>query len=349
MERFASAEQGLVDHQGLGPIRVVVTRGDIVESRHGVRHVVAHADGSVLSSIGDVHEPVFMRSSAKPLICAAVVESGAAEHFRFTGQELAVASGSHAGEPHHVDAVRSMLHKIGLGEDALQCGPHPPLNPAAAASLAAAHRAPQPIHNNCSGKHAAILALVQYLHASADDYLSPENPAQRRILQGCAELLDIDLKSAPIGVDGCGVPVIAVPMIACATFYARLAEDERLPAKWRVAMNRVKHAMLEHAEFVGGVGRLDTDIMQATRSRLLCKSGAEGYHACTVFPEAIGMASKVEDGNNRATPPFVVDWLLGQGYISEEEAGALARHRFPDVLNHAGAIVGQIKATSGDD
>ena len=285
-----------------------------------------------------------MRSSAKPLICAAVVQSGAADRFGFDDRELAVAAGSHAGEAHHLDAVRSMLHKIGLDEGALQCGPHPPLYPGAAAALAAAHQAPASIHNNCSGKHAAILALARRLGASTHDYLSASNPAERYILEACAEMLDIELDDTLIGVDGCGVPVIAVPMVTAATFYARLADDERLPARWRGAMRRVTRAMLDHPRYVGGTGRLDSDIMQATRSRLLCKSGAEGYHACTVFAQKAGMASKIEDGNNRATPPFVVEELRRHGYISGDELEALAQHRCPSVVNYAGAVVGRIEA-----
>src|SRR5579863_3250119 len=191
---------------------VVVTRGGIVESEHFVRYAIASADGAILESAGDIDSPTFLRSSAKPLICAAVVESGAADRFGFTDAELALAAGSHSGEPMHVEAAQSMLSKIGLDENALACGPHPPIHEPSAEALVLAGRLPSRLHNNCSGKHASILALAVHIGASPEGYLSPTHPAQQRILRGCAEMLGIPLASMVVGVDGCGIPVVAVPL-----------------------------------------------------------------------------------------------------------------------------------------
>lgn len=328
---------------GLKPA-VAVTRGGIVESEHFIRCAIASPDGAVIASMGDIDVPTFMRSSAKPLICAVVVESGAADRFGFTDEELAVAAGSHSGEPFHVAAVRSMLAKIGLDERALACGPHPPLHEPSAKALAAAGQQPGSIHNNCSGKHAAILALALHRGTSPQGYLAADHPAQMEILEGCAALLDIPRTSIVVGVDGCGIPVIGVPMRAAATCFARFAEPDRLGPKWQRPVQRVIRAMTEHPQYVAGTGRFDTDLMQAAVGEIACKGGAEGYHASAALERGIGMSVKVADGNYRAVPPYVIEQLAARGALEGPQLERLARHRRPKIKNYAGTVVGEITA-----
>jgi L-asparaginase II len=323
---------------------VVVTRGGIVESEHFVRHACARADGTIESCAGDIDGPTFMRSSAKPLICAVVVASGAADRFGFTDQELAVAAGSHSGEPYHVDAVRSMLAKIGLTEDALACGAHPPLHEPSAKALVTAGVEYGRIHNNCSGKHASILALAVHRGAPVAGYLAADHPAQREVIEGCAEMLAVAPASMTLGVDGCGIPVIGVPMRAAAICFARFGETQRLPAAWREPVRRVVGAMTTFPRYVAGTGRFDTDLMEAAAGALVCKGGAEGYHATGMLTSKTGLVAKVADGNHRAVGPFVVTKLSRDGALDARQTGALARHAHPAIRNHAGLIVGEISA-----
>lgn len=323
---------------------VVVTRGGIVESQHFVRYAVAEASGAVVESAGDIDAPTFLRSSAKPMICAAVVASGAADHFGFTDAELAIAAGSHSGESYHVEAVSSMLEKIGLDASALQCGPHPPIHEPSAAALTKAGIAPGRIHNNCSGKHAAILALAVHIGAPTATYLSPGNPAERNILAACAEMFGVPEQSMIVGVDGCGIPAVAVPLRTSAAFYARFAEPTALPSRWREPLDRVRRAMVNNPQYVAGTGRFDTDLMRATFPNTACKGGAEGFHASAMSHRGIGMCIKVADGNPRAVAPFVVERMVALQALSDEEAALLEMHRRPLVKNHAGTVVGEIRA-----
>ncbi len=323
---------------------VVVTRGGVVESEHFVRKALARADGTLLDAAGDIDGPAFMRSSAKPLICAAVVASGAAERFGFTDEELAVAAGSHSGEPYHIAAVRSMLAKIGLTESALECGPHPPLHEPSAAALAAAGEKPGRIHNNCSGKHASILALAVHRGYAPHGYRSPDHRAQREILSACAALLDVDEPDMAIGVDGCGIPVIGVPMRNAAVCFAKFSDPERFGPAWRAPVTRVVRAMTSFPQYVAGTGRFDTDLMLAADGTLLSKGGAEGYHATSALRAGMGLAVKVADGNYRAVGPFVVETLARHALLDAGQLDALARHRRPKIKNYAGTVVGEIVA-----
>lgn len=322
---------------------VVTTRGDIVESEHHICHVVVDKNGTTLEARGDVDRPVYMRSSAKPLICATVVASGAADRFAFSDEEIAIAAGSHSGEPYHVAAVEDMLRKIGLDESALQCGAHAPMYEPSAEALFKNGESPRAIHNNCSGKHAGILALAVHRGARTADYLSRDNPAQAEILASCAELLQLSPSDLIVGTDGCGIPVIAVPMRAVAFFYAKLSEPDLFPQRYRTALARVCKCMTTYPQYVAGSGRFDTDLMRTAAGAIACKGGAEGYHASAALRLGLGMTAKVADGNYRAIAPFVIDRLQRHAALDGAQLDALEKHRRPSIRNHAGRTVGEIR------
>ena len=202
---------------------VAVRRGARVESVHHVAACVSDADGDVVLRVGTVEEPVFLRSSAKPFIAAASVRAGVLERFGFGERELAVMCASHNGEPGHVELVASMLERIGATVDDLGCGAHPPSYEPAAAALAARGEPPTQLHNNCSGKHAGILALAKVLGAPFAGYLEPSHPAQRAILALCERVSDDVFDADKLGVDGCGIPVYATTLRNAALSFARFA------------------------------------------------------------------------------------------------------------------------------
>jgi L-asparaginase II len=327
------------------PGKVEVTRGGIEESAHAVRFAAADVEGAIVASGGDMEQLTFLRSSAKPLICAVVVGSGAADHYGFTDAEIALAAGSHSGEPFHVAAARSMLAKAGLNENDLRCGPHAPYNAQAALDLLSAGIVPGQIYNNCSGKHAGILAMAMHLGAGPAGYLEARHPAESAILDGCAEMLGVPRSSFAIGVDGCGIPAIATPLSVAARFFAKFAAPQRFAAKWREALVRVRDAMMAHPQMVAGTGEFDTDLMRAAPGDIVVKGGAEGYHASAALARGIGLCAKIVDGNSRAVSPFVVERLIALGAITAQQAEALSGHRRKIVKNRAGTVTGEIFAT----
>ena len=219
----------------------------------------------------------YLRSSAKPFQLLPLVESGAADRFGFTDAELAVMAGSHSGEPRHVAAVQSILNKIGLSEEALQCGVHAPFNADSAKALRAAGREPTALYNNCSGKHSGMLAQAVDRGLSTHDYLDPQHPVQITIRQRLAELGGITFDEIGVGVDGCSAPCFAMPLRAAALAFARLAEARES------GLHRVARVMMDYPEMVAGEGRLDTDLMRAVPGRVVSKGGAEGYHGMGVI------------------------------------------------------------------
>jgi L-asparaginase II len=327
-----------------GPAIVAVTRGPRVESVHAVAACAADARGRVAYSYGAIDVPIYLRSAAKPFITAEIVASGAADRFGFDARELAVISASHNGEPFHIAAVAGILAKIGLDVSALQCGATPPAYENAAADLAASGVMPTAIHNNCSGKHAGILALCVQAGYPIETYLEPAHPAQRRILAFCARMSGDDPAAWDIGIDGCGIPVYATTLQRAATAFARFATFDEVDDADAAALVRVRAAMIAEPAYVAGTKRFDTALMEAAPGAIACKAGAEAVHAAALLGPGLGCVLKVVDGNRRAAPPAQIATLAALGVLDASARAALEPFARPEVYNVAGRSVGRIEA-----
>jgi len=330
---------------------VEVWRGPLVESRHRGHLAAVDDRGNTIASLGWPETVTYVRSSGKPFQAIPVIVSGAAERFGFTEQEIAIACGSHSGESIHLDTVRSMLAKIGLDESALKCGVHEPFSAEVARQLARNQEPPNVLHNNCSGKHAAMLALAVHIGAATESYDDRNNPVQQMISRAFADLSGVPLQQIAIGVDGCGVPVFGMPVRAMALMYARLVAPDSFDAATRDACQRITKAMIAFPEMVGGTkDRLDTELIKAAQGRLISKIGAEGVYTVGVlpspeWPNGLGLALKIEDGDDhRARPPAVIEALLQLGVLAESEQSALASYAPITIRNRRGDRVGEARA-----
>jgi L-asparaginase II len=321
---------------------VGVSRGQRLESIHAVAACASDAAGNVVLALGTIDEPVFLRSSAKPFITAAAVRAGIVERFGFDDRELAVMCASHNGEPFHVDAVSSILAKIGATFADLRCGTHPPAYAPAAAALAAGGGRPSVLHNNCSGKHAGILALARVLGAPFAGYLSAAHPAQQAILALCERVSDDRFTGDRLGVDGCGIPVYATSLRHAARSFARLAALTDLEPADAQALARVRAAMIAEPDYVGGTKRFDTALIRVGNGRIAAKAGAEAVHATALLDGGIGLVLKVSDGGQRAAPPAAVALLRRLGALDDAQVAALDEYAHAPLLNHAGTAVGEV-------
>ena len=264
----------------------------------------------MLGAAGDTEAYIYARSAAKPFQALPLVLSGAADAFGLTEEEFAVACASHNAEGPHLATVRSLLKKAGLSEDDLQNGAHPPLYAPEAAKLARSGEEPRPVHGNCSGKHAGMLAVCAHEGYATGGYRDPGHPLQRRILALLCEVCGLDEDEVLISGDNCGVPAFALPLRSLATGFARISTGEGLSDELAGAALRIRDAMRAHPFLVAGTGRLDTELMDATD--LLVKGGAEAVLAVG-NPEGWGMALKVSDGGSRAVRPVAFAVLAGRG------------------------------------
>ena len=329
-------------------VEVVVLRGDIAESRHRVQCAVVDRAGARHASTEDADRITSFRSAAKPFQLLPLVERGHTDRLHASDAELAIMAASHSGSRMHLALVRGLLERIGLTPEHLACGYHDPMD---AESLEDVRRDPgsrSPLHNNCSGKHAGMLALARAEGWPVEGYHHADHPLQQLALRTVADCCGVARETVTLGVDGCSVPVFGLPLTAMARGYARLADamgpgsDVRDDARGQ-ALRRIGRAMASEPVIVEGAGRLATDLMLVTRGRIVAKSGAEGLLLVAVPEHSRGIAIKCEDGAMRAVGPAAIELLAALGVLSEAEAGGLGAHRRPTVHDAAGAQVGWLE------
>ncbi len=321
---------------------VEVWRGATVESRHRVSVAVCDGKGELRAFCGNPDLVIYARSAVKPIQALPVVEDGAADRFGFSEGELALCCASHSGEPRHIEAAASILRRIGADEAALACGPHAPYHEKSADALRAAGREPTRIHNNCSGKHGGMLALARHHGWTLAGYHTLEHPVQQRMLAEMTRWTSVPSEEIGTAVDGCGVTTFAAPLSAFARAFARLSAAAR---RGDSGPARVVGAMAKFPEYVGGTGRLCTELMRAVASRLFVKVGAEGVYLAGAPGAELGIALKVEDGAQRAAEPALINVLRGLNLLSDDELAALATFVEPVLRNTRGEEVGLVRAS----
>ena len=324
---------------------IEVVRGGIVESRHRVHVAVADERGALVASCGEPGLEVFYRSAAKPFQALPLVEDGVAERFGFTEEELALCCASHEGEPAHLTGARSILARCGLDESFLRCGPHAPFSEREANALVRAGEEPRPLHNNCSGKHAGMLALAVARGWDPEGYHEMGHPVQRRMLAEVSRWAGVPEAEVGTAVDGCGVVCFSLPLSAMAASFARFAAA----AHRGEAPARIVAAMVRHPFMVGGTGRACTEVMMRTGPAAFVKLGAEGVYGGGLPRRGLGFAIKVSDGSRRAVEVALVRVLFALGVLDEGGLEGLARFARPRVRNTRGEEVGEIRATFGLD
>lgn len=307
----------------------------------------------MIALLGGPQTVTYLRSSAKPFQAIPLIASGAADRFGLSEKEIALACASHNGEPLHVATAAGMLRKIGLDETALKCGVHEPFSAEVVRLMRERHEKPNVLQNNCSGKHAGMLALALHLGAPIETYDRPDNPVQLMIGRCVAQFSGVPLEDIAVGTDGCGAPVFGITVHAMARMYARLVlPPADFDAETREACRRIVSAMNTYPEMIGGglSERLDTEIMRAARGRLVSKVGAEGVYTagvlpCKEWPRGLGLAFKIEDGEDRrARPTVVIEALKQLGVLTGEAYEALKPYASFPVRNHRGEDVGEVCA-----
>ena len=316
---------------------VSVERGGVAEAIHLGHLAVVAADGGIRASLGDPDHLTYFRSCAKPFQAIGSLGTGIASRFDLRAEHLAIMSASHNGEPRHVEIVRDLLVRAAVPESALQCGAHWPIHEPSAAVARRQMTEPLSVFNNCSGKHAGMLAAAKALDAPLETYLEPDHPVQRRIRDVIAAFTNSPAPTIRYGIDGCSAPNPAVPLVAMARSFGLLVQTKEATPR------AVATAMTEHPFLVGGTDRFDTRLMEATSGRLLAKGGAAGAH-CTADRESeLGLAIKLESGDGTWTAVAVMAALDRLGWLKPGEREALSAFARPTLRNHRRVAVGIVR------
>jgi L-asparaginase II len=325
------------------PILVEIVRGELVESFHRGSVAIVDAAGKIVRSLGDVDRLVYPRSALKPIQALPLIETGAADGFDLGPEEVALACASHRGEPAQVEKVAAWLARIGLGEADLECGIQPPRHAPSLEALLRAAGTPSQLHNNCSGKHTGFLTTARWMREPTRGYIEPGHPVQQRVAQTVGEMAGLDLGRAPRGRDGCGIPVIALPLRALALAMARFADPRSLSDHRRAAAKRVLDAMAAAPLLVEGTGSMTSSVITVAGAAVLLKPGAEGVFCAALSAFGLGIALKVDDGGMRAAELAMATALDRLGCFTSEQRSALALFLAPPLRTVAGREAGRLR------
>jgi L-asparaginase II len=318
---------------------VMVTRGTGVESRHRVHAAVVDARDTLVGHSREPDTVTMWRSCAKPFQLMPLIASGGFDEMGWGDDELALASASHGGEPEHVAIAGSMLRDLGLEEGDLACGPHEPLSPRGARIVRDSGDRPTRLHNNCSGKHAAMLARAHVAGWTLDGYERDEHPVQLGALGEVARWTGVPSSKIIRAIDGCGVVVFGLSLEAMARAYARFAAAA---ARGDEIPSRIARAIGTRPFLFGGTDRFDSLIVEESGGRVISKVGAEGVHSVAVLDLGLGFVIKVEDGATRAQYPAVLRMLELLGAPPERLSSRLAEYARTRIRNTRGEVVGEL-------
>lgn len=328
------------------PVLVEILRGLAVESRHRGAFAVIDANGSIVSSLGDIERPIFPRSAVKALQALPLIESGAADRYQLDDRELALTISSHSGEPGHVETARSILAKVGRNETCLECGAHWPMSREAERALAASGQQPSTLHNNCSGKHAGFVCLACGMDEDPKDYILPQHIVQREIRAAGEAMTEFKVQDEWTGIDGCSIPTYAVPLRHLGLAFAKIGTGKGLSPKRAEAAQRLRKAAAAHPFMVAGTGRFDTEAMLALGPKLFMKTGAEGVYCAALPDQGLGIAIKIDDGEVRAAQAVLAGLVHRLLPMTDLERKKLDRVALPILQNWNRIQVGQIRVVA---
>ena len=319
---------------------VVAMRGTVIESRHRVHAAIVDAKDRLVGGARDPGMVTCSRSCAKPFQVMPFLESGGFDRLGWETDQLALACASHGGEPEHVVVAEAMLHDIGLEEGDLACGPHDPLSPRGARVVRERGDHPTRLHNNCSGKHAAMLARAHTAGWPTQGYEREDHHVQRSALEMMARWSGTPAAQIERGVDGCGVVVFGLSLEAMARAYARLGAAAR---RGEEVPDRIVTALRARPFLFSGTDRFDSVLLESSGGRLLAKVGAEGVHCVALLEEGVGLCVKVEDGAQRAQYTAVLRLLQHLDALPDPLPPRLAEFARKRVRNTRNEVVGEIR------
>jgi L-asparaginase II len=331
----------------MNPVLVEVYRAGVLESFHRGVICVVNAQGEIVFSQGDTNQVCYPRSAMKLLQVIPLLVNGGLEKFKFTPEEIAVMCGSHNAEAEHLRVVNSILQKIGLEKDALNCGPQYPSSKRDANVLIKADQKPHHIHNNCSGKHAGMLATCVLMGWPVENYIDEQHPLQQRILDSCSLMYEYPKENMVTALDGCSAPIFSVPVYNQALGYKNLVSNTHLPKAVQQACKTIVEAVSAYPFMVAGTGRYCTDMMSITAPKIIGKTGAEGIFSMAFTDQKLGVCIKIDDGKMLPQYNVAQSLIEATGLFSAHELAPLHRYAEAELTNFNKLSTGTIQTKKG--
>ncbi|MCA0426107.1 MAG: asparaginase [Bacteroidetes bacterium] len=326
------------------PILVEIHRGGILESFHRGVVCVVNEKKEVIYSAGDIHQLCYPRSAMKLLQVIPLIENGGMSKFGFSLEEVALMCGSHNAEEDHIRVLDSILEKIGMSYSDLECGAQMPSSKKDSEKLIKSDQKPGPQHNNCSGKHAGMLALCKLLGHETKGYIHPQHLIQQEIQQVCADMYEYPVAKMVCALDGCSAPIFSIPVYNQALAYRNLCGNTEFTESRNQALAVIREAVSTFPYMVAGSKRYCTDMMKITAPSVIGKTGAEGIFCMSFTNHNLGVCIKIDDGKMQPQYAVAQQLLEESGLFPNDQLQTLAHYKKQDIKNFNHFVTGEFHA-----
>lgn len=328
------------------PILVQVNRGGVLESFHRGSVCVVNSANEVVFKLGNSNQICYPRSALKLVQTLPLIDLGGIEHFGFTDEEIAVMCGSHNAEDKHLEAVESIFIKIGLSKDYLACGPQYPTHKPTHEHLIKLDLKPQQIHNNCSGKHAGMLALCKLLNFPLEDYINPNHPVQKLILEYISEFYEYPASKMVCALDGCSAPIYSIPVLNQAIAFKNLVYPVAFSVSKQKACKRLISIVGSNPFMIAGSQRYCTEMMNITAPKVIGKTGAEGVFCMSFVEQKLGVCIKIDDGKMYPQYQVAQALLEASRLFTKEELAPIHFYAEKELRNFNRLICGETRVNA---
>ena len=329
----------------MSKIHVDFIRGKEVESTHIVKVLVTNINGKNLLSTNNDNEYFFPRSSIKIFQAIPFAMSNAIKNYKLNNKHIALACASHKGEKFHIRELKKWILKINLERKNLQCGIHEPLDKKASEKIIYSRKEFNELHNNCAGKHLAMLTSCLVNNQSIKNYLDYDHIHQKNIRKIFNKFTETKLSKKNFSLDGCSAPQYSFKIKSISKALNNLIRSYKNKYNYTKQVRTLVNSILENPEYIGGTSSFDTKVMKASNGKIFCKNGAEGVFLFIDIEKEISGVIKITDGNERAIPIAIISIFKKLKIMNKEELKNLEKKEKFDLQNHAGKKIGSIRLT----
>ncbi len=321
----------------------LIFRGNVLESSHEIKCLLGSLDEKVIFSTNHIGDLIYPRSSIKIFQGIPFFKSRSIQLFNLNNKQIALSCSSHCGEDFHIKELRNWLRKINLKTSDLKCGVHYPINQRSSDKLYLSGKKPYQLHNNCAGKHLAMLTSCIVNNFSIKNYVDFNHPHQINIRNVFSEFTENIISKRNYGIDGCSAPQYAFTIEHLGRALTNLLKSYVGKFDYSENIQQIINAILANPKFIGGSNNLDSNLIKISNKNIFCKGGAEGVFLFIHLKKRVFGILKVKDGNERALPSAVYTLFKKFKIINKEELNNFNLWNNTSLYNHAKIKVGSIK------
>jgi len=327
----------------MSKLKTLIFRGSLIESYHNIKCYVGSLKGGKIFSTNNENDFIYPRSSIKIFQGIPFSSSNAINLYSLSKKQIALSCSSHCGEKFHIRELESWLKKTKLRASDLKCGIHNPLHKESSERLFLSGHTPYQIHNNCAGKHLAMLSTCLANNYPIKNYVDFNHPHQKNIRNIFSKFTGVKIAKKNYGIDGCSAPQYAFKIRELGNALINLLKSYNGDFEFAENVKIMIQSILSNPLFIGGNKNLDSNLIKISNKNIFCKGGAEGVFLFLHLKKGIFGLLKVKDGNERVLPSAVYTLFKTFNILNKEELKKLNSWNSFILHNHAKVKTGSIK------